>query len=237
MKDLLSIVIPSKNEKHTIYECLRYINNQFNIDGIKVIIADISDDNISKEILEKSKSQFTNLDIEIIEGGYPAKGRLEGSKLVKTPFILFLDADVMLKDEYIIFSLLKDITNNEYIHLITVPFQTDKKWNWVFRMFDISQNISKLIGTPFAVGGFQLWRTTEYWIVGGYNPDEIFSEDYSITSKVKSRNFYINKKLKVYTSSRRFENKGFIFMFRLLLLSFLNRNNPEFFKKHHNYWK
>jgi hypothetical protein len=26
-------------------------------------------------------------------------------------------------------------------------------------------------------------------------------------------------------------------MFWIMIKSYLNRNNPEFFKKHHNYWK
>ena len=93
-----------------------------------------------------------------------------------------------------------------------------------------------MIGPPFAIGGFQLWKTSAYWKTGGYDPSEIFAEDYSISSKVDRTNFKMLKSHLAYTSPRRFENKGIFYMFKLMILSYLNRNTPEFFKKHHDYW-
>ena len=93
-----------------------------------------------------------------------------------------------------------------------------------------------MIGTPFAVGGFQLWNTDTYWSVGGYNPQELFAEDYSISQKVEPKEFKVHKIKGTYTSSRRFKNKGVLWMFKIMIKSYLNRKNPEFFKHHHNYW-
>jgi hypothetical protein len=98
------------------------------------------------------------------------------------------------------------------------------------------QWLSSILGTPFAVGGFQLWNTKTYWSVGGYNPQELFAEDYSISQKVKSNNFKVVNIKGTYTSSRRFKNKGVLWMFKIMIKSYLNRKNPEFFKHHHNYW-
>jgi hypothetical protein len=86
------------------------------------------------------------------------------------------------------------------------------------------------------VGGFQLWNTDTYWEVGGYNPQELFAEDYSISKRVKSKNFKVVRIRGTYTSSRRFKNKGVLWMFNIMVRSFLNRNNPEFFKRSHGYW-
>ena len=97
MKEKLTIVIPSKNETDTLYDCLQFLYNQTGIDGVRVIVADISDDPYSVGILYKARREFNDrLNIEIIKGGYPAEARLAGSKLATTPYILFLDADVML---------------------------------------------------------------------------------------------------------------------------------------------
>jgi hypothetical protein len=104
-------------------------------------------------------------------------------------------------------------------------------------MFDMFQSISSLLGTPFAVGGFQLWKTESYWKVGGYNDKEIFAEDYSLSQKVMSKNFMVYKTSHVYTSARRFKNKGVLWMFKIMIKSYLNRNNPKFFKKSHGYWE
>jgi hypothetical protein len=106
----------------------------------------------------------------------------------------------------------------------------------VFRIFDIFQWLSVKINSPFAVGGFQLWDRQAYWKAGGYKSNELFAEDYSISSKVNPKHFHIYKTKGVWTSPRRFQNKGVFYMVSLMIQSYINRNNPEFFKNHHNYW-
>jgi glycosyltransferase involved in cell wall biosynthesis len=230
MKELLTIVIPCKNENKNIYECIGFIAKQVECTGTKVIIADTSDTAESLEWLYKVKLHFRNqLDIRIIQGGFPAKARLEGSKLVETPYILFLDADIMLQDKFILGECLSYNTD-----LVTVPFQTEKEFNWIFRLFDIQQRISNWIGTPFAVGGFQLWKTEAYWKTGGYNETHLFAEDYWVSQKAESMK--IHKTKGVWTSARRFKNKGFFYMAWLTIKCYFNRNNSQFFKQSHNYW-
>ena len=232
LKDKLTIVIPSKNEGVNIYECIGFISKQRGIQGTKVIIADVSDEDKSLAWIQQTQTDFKySLNIEVIKGGYPAQGRLNGSKLVKTPYMLFLDADVMIINPAVIPNIMEYEKD-----LMTVPFSTDTGWNWVYWFFDRFQWLSKLMGTPFAVGGFQLWNTEAYWKVGGYNPEELFAEDYSISQKIKSKNFMVYPTKYVYTSARRFKNKGVLWMFKIMIKSYLNRNNPEFFKKSHGYW-
>ena len=232
IKDNLTIVIPSKNEGITLYECVCYIAGQNDIEGTKVIIADISDEELSLKYIKNTLADFKyTLNIEVIKGGYPAQGRLNGSKLVKTPYMLFLDSDIMLTHR----NNIKDVMVYDK-DLVTVPFVTDVKWDWVFRLFDLFQGLATILGTPFAVGGFQLWKTEAYWKVGGYNPEELFAEDYSLSQKVKAKNFKVHRTDYVYTSPRRFKNKGVLWMFKIMIKSYLNRNNPAFFKKSHGYW-
>ena len=232
LSNLLTIVIPSKNEGVNIYECIGFLSKQRGIQGTKVIIADVSDQTKSLDWLNQTVIDFKySLNIEIIKGGYPSQGRLNGSKLVTTPYMLFLDADIMIMNPSVIPNIMemdKDLT--------TVQFITDTGFNWVFRMFDLFQWISTILGTPFAVGGFQMFKTEAYWNIGGYNPEELFAEDYSLSQKIKSKDFTVYKTKFVYTSSRRFKNKGVLWMFYIMIKSYLNRNNPEFFKKSHGYW-
>jgi glycosyltransferase involved in cell wall biosynthesis len=232
LSNQLTIVIPSKNEGVTLYTCIKYLSNQNNIRGVRVIIADVSDNMKSLLYIIKLKKDFKHtLKIDVIEGGYPSVGRLNGSKLVTTPYMLFLDSDVFLTNPNTLVECVRYKKD-----LVTVPFYTDYPYRWVFRMFDLFQTLSTMIGTPFAVGGFQLWNTDTYWSVGGYNPEELFAEDYSISQKVNPKEFKVHKIKGAYTSSRRFKNKGVLWMFRIMLKSYFNRNNPEFFKKSHGYW-
>jgi glycosyltransferase involved in cell wall biosynthesis len=234
LKDRLTIIIPSKNEGKTLYDCIYHISKQKGILNTKIIIADISDEKESLQWIEKIKIDFksTPLRINVIKGGYPSEGRLAGSLLVKTPYTLFLDADIFLTNPNTLVECMRYKTD-----LVTVPFYTDYPYRWVFRLFDTFQSISKLIKTPFAVGGFQLWKTESYWSHGGYDPLQLFAEDYYLSQKVNPKEFKIHKIKGTYTSSRRFKSKGVLWMFRIMIKSFLNRNNPEFFKKSHGYWE
>jgi glycosyltransferase involved in cell wall biosynthesis len=230
MKELLTIIIPCKNEKDNIYECLGFISKQSGVAGTRVIIADCSDEEDSLQWLYRGITDFKySLTIEVIPGGFPAKARLEGSKLVTTPYILFLDADMMLRNKFVLGECLACNTD-----LTTVPFETDKKYDWIFRLFDIQQRLSQLLNSPFAVGGFQFWKAEAYWQCGGYNETHLFAEDYALSSKVK--NFKVHRTKGVWTSARRFKKKGFSYMLWLSIKSYINRNNLEFFKQHHNYW-
>jgi glycosyltransferase involved in cell wall biosynthesis len=232
LSNLLTIVIPSKNEDRTLYDCIYNLSKQKDIEGVRVIISDVSDQKESIQYIRKLQSDFKySLNIEVIEGGYPSQGRLNGSKLVSTPYMLFLDADIFLTNPTILIECMKYKKD-----LITVPFYTDKPYRWVFRMFDLFQSISSYMGTPFAVGGFQLWNTKTYWEIGGYNPEELFAEDYSLSKNVMSKNFKVVNIKGTYTSSRRFKSKGVLWMFNIMIKSYLNRNNPSFFKQTHNYW-
>jgi glycosyltransferase involved in cell wall biosynthesis len=230
MKDIITIIIPCKNERDNIYECIKLISKQTDIIGTNIIIADNSDELESLKFLKNTKSDFQNiLNIEIIKGGFPAKARFEGSKLVKTPYILFLDADIMLQNKSIIAECLAYGAD-----LVTVPFETDDAYNWIFRLFDIQQRMSSWLGTPFAVGGFQFWKTEAYWKTGGYDETHLFAEDYWVSQRAESMKIHNTKG--VWTSARRFKNKGVFYMGLLTIKCYINRNNPNFFKKHHNYW-
>jgi glycosyltransferase involved in cell wall biosynthesis len=232
LSNRLTIVIPSKNENRTLYDCIYNISRQNYISGVRIIIADISDEEKSLQYIRRLQIDFKySLNIEVIEGGFPSQGRLNGSKLVTTPYMLFLDSDIFLTNPNILIECMEYKKD-----LVTVPFHTDYPYRWVFRIFDMFQSLSSLLGTPFAVGGFQLWNTEAYHRVGGYNPQELFAEDYSISQKVMSKNFKVHKVWGTYTSPRRFQTKGVIWMFKIMIKSYLNRNNPEFFKKSHGYW-
>lgn len=230
MNNLLTIVIPCKNERDNIYECIGFIAKQVGFAGTRVIIADTSDEEDSLDFLQYTENNYRySLNIELIKGGFPAKARLEGSKLVTTPYVLFLDADIMLQNKSLLGECLAYDTD-----LVTVPFQTEKGFNWIFRLFDIQQQLSNLLGTPFAIGGFQLWKTEAYWKTGGYDETHLFAEDYWVSQKAEK--MVIHKTKGVWTSARRFKNKGFFYMFLLSIKCYINRNNTEFFKHHHQYW-
>lgn len=232
MKELLTIVIPCKNEKSILVEALYCLKDQKNIKGVKIIIADSSTDNTLS--LVRFFNQFAKLNIEYTNGGLPSIARNNGAKLVTTSYVLFLDADTYIYNSKLINSCLDICINGNY-DLVTCKFTTDKKYNWAYRIFDMFQWYSS-ITKPFALGGFMLFKTETFNKLGGFNEEDKIAEDYHISSKIKPKRFKIANHF-VYTPSRRFSKKGIWYMIKLAWASWLNRNNDEFFKQDYNYWK
>jgi len=234
---LLTIVIPCKNEKLNIIQTLNSIYNQNGIHNLDIIIADNSDDDITFKLILDSVDKYSPvLNIKIIKGGFPAEARANGANLVTSKYILFLDADVELIGYSFLIKVLENIEINNK-DLLSVKFKTEKKYNYIYRFFDFFQNIGIKLNSVFAVGGFQLWKLDAYNRTGGYIPELLFAEDYWLSSKVNKKDFIIDNHNYVYTSARRFKSKGIYYMAKMMILSYFNRNNIDFFKKHHNYWE
>ena len=228
MNKQLTIVIPCKNEGRGIVEVLKLIWEQ-KLDCPN-IVADSSDDEASKLLLRKYASKT----VKIVNGGLPAVARNNGAKLVRTPYVLFLDADIYLKDPTTLVHALKTMIGGDY-DLITCKFKTsDGEYNWAYRIFDIVQWFTSKTA-PFAVGGFMLFKTEKFRELGGFDEKDKVAEDYHLSSKIKPRKFKIIQNY-VYTPSRRFQTKGFWYMVKLAFNCWLNKDNESFFTQDHDYW-
>ena len=232
LSKLLTIVIPCKNESKIIDTTLSLLNQQNNIEGVNVIVSDSSTDNTTVELELREKDKFI---LQIIQGGLPSIARNNGIKHVTTPYVLFLDADMFILD----FNLLTETINimkKEKLHLLTTKVRTTTgEYNYTYKSFDVIQKIIKPI-TPFCLGGFMLFKTKIFKKLGGFDESIKVAEDYLLSKKVKSNKFKIINK-HIFTSPRRFKNKGVLYMVKLMFQSFINRNNKEFFSKHNTYWK
>ena len=228
----LTIVIPCKNELKTIDTTLTLLNFQDNIDNVKVIISDSSTDETTYQLESRTNDKF---DLKIIEGGLPAKARNNGARYVKTPYVLFMDSDMFLLDPTIITTVIKIMLDQDIDLLTTKIRTTNGKYNYVFRTFDFIQKISKFI-SPFCLGGFMLFKTNTFNKLGGFDEEAKVAEDYLLSKQIKPKRFKIINTT-VFTPPRRFDNKGVMYMLKLMIKSFLNRNNKQFFSDDNTYWK
>jgi glycosyltransferase involved in cell wall biosynthesis len=235
LNKFLTIVIPCKNEKEIISKTLDLLNYQENISGVKVIVCDSSDDEITNVgLLNRIRANKDKFDLYITEGGLPARARNNGFKLVKTPYVLFLDADVFLLDKEILIEAVKEIHEKD-LDLITLKFRADNgKYNYVYKTFDLIQKTSKWI-TPFCLGGFMLTKSEKFKEIKGFNEEAIVAEDYLYSKEIKGKKFKIHKKI-AYTTPRRFKTKGVLYMLKLMISSLINNNNKSYFKEDKGYW-
>jgi len=236
MENLLTIVIPCKNEKDVILKTLDLLNYQTDINLAKVIVCDASDDNTTNISLKnRAKRKKDNFNLLITDGGLPARARNNGFKLVTTPYVLFLDADVFLLDPKTIKRSLL-LAQKRKLDLTTVKFRSDNgKYNYVYKTFDIIQILSKW-STPFCLGGFMLIKSEIFKELGGFDEEIKVAEDYQLSKRIKPKKFgRINNV--VFTPPRRFESKGVTYMIKLMLGSFFNHTNKKWFTEDKNYWK
>lgn len=227
MKDKLTIIIPCKNEGKIIERCLKLLLKSQQIDGVRIIVADKSNDNKTREILK-------NFPVEVIEGGLPSIARNNGAKLATTPYILFLDADMFLENPKTIYNVFTHANNNQ-LDLLTCKIRTDNgKYNWAYKTFDMVQFMTKF-HKPFAVGGFMLFNTKKFFELGMFDEKSKVAEDYQLSIKVNPNKFYISNE-KVYTTSRRFDNKGVLYMMKIMVKTWWGNKKKETYYDDYGYW-
>lgn len=232
LSKLLTIVIPCKNESKTIDKTLTLLNFQEDIEKVEVIVADSSDDGTTYQLEVRNKDRFN---LKIINGGLPSKARNNGANQAKTPYILFMDADMFILDPKLLKESINQMIENKYDLLTTKVRTTNGKYNYVFRTFDLIQKISKTF-SPFCLGGFMLLRADTFKKLGGFDEKAKVAEDYLLSKQIESNKFKILNKT-IFTLPRRFDDKGTLYMTKLMFKSYINRNNKEFFSNDNTYWK
>jgi glycosyltransferase involved in cell wall biosynthesis len=234
----ITIVIPCKNEKDIILKTLDLLNYQSDIHNVKVVVCDASNDGITKPSLWDRLEYDSNtdmFDLHLMDGGLPAKARNNGFKLVTTPYVLFMDADVFLLDPKVLKRSVLRIHKN-HLDLVTTKFRSDNgKYNYVYKAFDLIQGLSKW-STPFCLGGYMLVRSETFKSIGGFDEEIKVAEDYMFSKQIKPKKFGRINNI-VFTPPRRFENKGVMYMLRLMMSSFFNQNNKSYFTNDKDYWK
>jgi glycosyltransferase involved in cell wall biosynthesis len=231
LSEKLTIVIPCKNEGFTVKKSLDLLNLQSNIENVLILVSDFSDD-FTKNLLSERKSDKFNLKLTL--GGLPSVARNNGAKFCKTPYILFLDADMFILDENFLSEIITEMENKDF-DLLTCRFNTKNgKYNNLYNLFFTFQKITKWV-SPFALGGFMLFKTTKFKELGGFDENRKVAEDYQISRKIKPKKFGLYKK-NIFTETRRFDKKGLFYMLKLFINSFLYRNNKEYFTDDHCYW-
>ena len=237
IKDKITIVIPCRNEADYITRTIISIVKQTNIYGTKVIIADAHSTDDTRDVINKLKVNFSDIiDIELIDGGPVAYGRNVGAKLVKTKYVLFIDADVVLMNSNLIENTLKEMYRYR-LDLLTCKLKSygkDKRTSIAFLLFNIINGIFSKF-TPFAVGTYFLTCKSKFDELGGFDEELNNSEDYFLSKQYSSKKFRISNNY-VGQDDRRFKKMGYLGMLKLILGGFFNRNNREFFIKDVNYW-
>jgi len=226
LQDKITIVVPCKNEENYIHHLLESLRQQ-NVGSTRIIIADCSTDNTRKVIRDNSGT----LNVEIIDGGPVSFAKNNGARLVTTPYILFIDADVRFFKNTVIKDAVNEIVSKDLdlVGLNVKCYDNDIRAIIGFAIFNIVNHILKFF-SPFAVGAFMLTRKNKFDEFGGFPEKTVTSEDYFLSrmyspKKFKIVNHYFGQ------DSRRFKKMGYFGMVSYLVKNFINRNNKAYWDK------
>jgi glycosyltransferase involved in cell wall biosynthesis len=233
LSDKITIVIPCKNEEKYIHHLLDSLREQ-DIGDTRIIIADCSTDNTRQVIKDNSNS----LNVEIIDGGPVSIAKNNGAKMVTTPYILFIDADVRFFKNSVIHDAVDTLEskNLDLIGLKIKCYDKDPRAKIGFIIFNTINQALKYF-SPFAVGAFMLTRKDKFDEYGGFPENFSTSEDYFLSRKYNPRKFRIMRH-HFGQDSRRFKRMGYFGMGKYLVKNFINRNNKEYWDNIDNtkYW-
>lgn len=223
LSDKITIVVPCKNEENYINHLLDSLRSQ-DIGDTRIIIADCSTDNTRQVI----KNNSIGLNVEIIEGGPVSIAKNNGAKLVTTPYILFIDADVRFFKNSVIHDAVNLIEskNLDLIGLKIKCYDQDPRAKLGFIIFNTINQAMKYV-SPFAVGAFMLTRKDRFDEYGGFPEKFSTSEDYFLSRMYSPRKFRILRH-HFGQDSRRFKKMGYMGMAKYLVKNFINRNNKAY---------
>lgn len=208
---MLSIITPTLNEENFLPSLLESIKRQSFLDH-EIIIADAGSKDKTIEIAKKYCCQ-------IVKGGLPAKGRNEGAKVAKGDLLLFLDADVILPEEFFN-KVLKEFKERK---LDAASFCLDSQsksqrekillnffYNWPIIIFE------KILshGTQAVLVKKEIFEK-----VKGFDENIKFGEDHNFVRRIrKIGEFGLIRSSKILSSLRRFEKDGwFLTYFRYII--------------------
>ena len=226
ISDKITIVVPCKNEENYIHHLLDSLGQQ-NIGDTRIIIADCSTDNTRQVIKDNS----AGLNVEIINGGPVSIAKNNGARLVTTPYILFIDADVRFFKDTAISDSVEAIESNDLdlVGLNIKSYDNDIRATIGFTIFNVINHVLKYF-SPFAIGAFMLTRRDKFEELGGFPEKTVTSEDYFLSrmyspKKFKIVNHYFGQ------DSRRFKKMGYFGMATYLIKNFINRNNKQYWDR------
>ena len=199
---MVTIVIPTRDEEQYLPQLLTSIRNQ-TVQPAQIIVADAQSTDQTREIAR-------SFGATIVEGGAVALGRNRGAAHAKTDLILFLDADVVLRDQEFLEKAVGEMFEKKF-GLATCD---------VFPLSDahIDHFLHKAYNTyvrtcgsvfPHAPGFCMFVRRDLHEKLGGFDESVVFCEDHDYARRFRSvGTFGFLRSTKIPVSIRRLDRDG-----------------------------
>lgn len=231
ISSFITIIIPCKDEENYIGDTLLSLNNQKNIEGVKVIILDGNSTDNTIGVINNIKKKV-NYEILIEKGGKVSYARNKGATMVNTKYVLFLDADVTFTDNDTILSSLNELENGHDLITCKLKSRSGFPLNLGFYLFN---KIHPILKTSFSMGAYFMTSIESFNGYGGFDETIKQSEDFILSKKYPIDKFKIINRY-VTQDDRRFKKMGYWFYVKFLIKNYKKRNDEDHFRKEINYF-
>ncbi len=226
--DLLSIVIPCKNEEKQIGNTLRALRDQsIDMSVVPVYIADAGSTDATLDIIGDFIGEG-KLKITLVEGGYPPAGRNAGAARCTSEYILFLDADIELGETTTIEQSLNHALEKDLDLVATfIKCKDGNQYDRIFweKIHAFTYRYPYIVG-PYAAGMFILIRRSTFYRLGGFNEKMVLGDDWELTHKIPRKKFGVASTF-IWTTNRRFVKQGYMKTFAQYFRVALSREFRE----------
>lgn len=201
MKDLISIIVPVYNSELTIEETLLSIKKQKYANIELIIVNDGSKDN-SKKLIENFINNNNSLNIKLfnINNIGVALARNYGVNKSNGKYVVFIDSDDLLHEDYVELAYSEFLKNNELCLVYSdVEFFGAKSGLWKLREFSIR---NMLINNCIPI--FAMFKKEDFINLNGFDKNLNFAEDWELwlrMIKINSNVCKINRTLYYYRQS------------------------------------
>lgn len=199
---ILSIIIPTYNEEACLPVLLESIKKQ-SFDDYEIIVADANSTDKTREIAKSYECIVT-------EGGLPAVGRNNGAKIAKGEYLLFLDSDLKLTDDYLRNVIYEFRMERAGIAITQMLPMSNKVEDKLFHDFANYFMISVEKIKPHGAGCYGIIAKKElHDACNGFDEELTFGEDTDYIERLASKErFKVLRNAKIGVSTRRLEEEG-----------------------------
>ena len=199
---IYSIIIPTYNEEDYLPVLLDSIKEQ-DFDDYEVIVADANSTDRTREIAEE-------YGCIVVEGGLPGVGRNNGAKVAQGEYLLFLDSDLQLTEDYLRDVLYEIQIEKAGIAITQMKPMSNKVQDKLFHDFANYFMIGVEKIKPHGAGCYGIIAKRElHEKCGGFDESLTFGEDTDYIERLaKEEHFKVLRNAKIGVSTRRLEEEG-----------------------------